>query len=173
MLRRSVETTVISGQTIASQNPALSAIVGKRTLTVGSAAWFPMDFGGIGSGPAGVNAQVATDGPTQKRQRLQERLDASLKVRIARNGRQEHADAPHVLRLLRAHRQRPHCRRPTEQRDEVAPPHSITSSARPISVLGMLTPSVFAVFRFRDNSTFVACWTGRSLGFSPFKMRAT
>jgi len=29
-----------------------------------------------------------------------------------------------------------------------------------------------AVLRFRNISTFVACWTGRSLGFSPLRTRA-
>src|SRR5262245_66311515 len=43
--------------------------------------------------------------------------------------------------------------------------YSITSSARPINVLGMLTPSDLAVFRLMYISTFVvACWIGRSPG---------
>ena len=46
-------------------------------------------------------------------------------------------------------------------------PYSNTSSARPISVLGMVRPSVLAVFRLMYSSTFVACCTGRSAGFSP------
>ena len=41
----------------------------------------------------------------------------------------EHANAPHPLRLLRARRERPR-RCAAEKRDELAPPHSITSSAR-------------------------------------------
>ena len=46
----------------------------------------------------------------------------------------------------------------------------ITSSARPISVLGMLTPSALAVFRLMYISTLVvACWIGRSPGLSPFQ----
>ena len=50
-------------------------------------------------------------------------------------------------------------------------PHSITSSARPISVFGMLRPSAFAVFRLIYSSTLVACWTGRSAGLSPLRTR--
>ena len=46
----------------------------------------------------------------------------------------EHADAPHPLALLRARRERPRSRRAAEQRDELAPLHSITSSARASSV---------------------------------------
>jgi hypothetical protein len=47
----------------------------------------------------------------------------------------KHADAPNTLRLLRAGRERPR-RRAAEQRDEIAPPHSITSSARARTVAG-------------------------------------
>jgi hypothetical protein len=49
--------------------------------------------------------------------------------------------------------------------------YSITSSARPISVLGTLTPSALAVFRLMYSSTLVACWTGRSAGLSPLRTR--
>src|SRR6516164_10244281 len=45
--------------------------------------------------------------------------------------------------------------------------HSMTSSARPINGNGIVKPSALAVFRLIINSTFVACWTGRSAGFSP------
>jgi hypothetical protein len=37
------------------------------------------------------------------------------------------------------------------------PPHSITSSARPSNVVGMVRPSVLAVFRLMTNATFVSC----------------
>jgi hypothetical protein len=49
--------------------------------------------------------------------------------------------------------------------------YSITSSARPSNVTGMLTPSVFADLRLRISSTLVDSWTGRSAGFSPLRMR--
>src|SRR5262245_49852155 len=48
--------------------------------------------------------------------------------------------------------------------------YSINSSARPISVFGMLIPSAFAVLRLIISSTFADCWTGRSEGFSPFRI---
>jgi hypothetical protein len=51
-----------------------------------------------------------------------------------------HADAPDPLWLLRARRERPR-RRAGEQRDELAAPHSITSSARNKSDVGMEIPS--------------------------------
>src|SRR5450759_620609 len=47
--------------------------------------------------------------------------------------------------------------------------YSITSSARPISVLGTLRPSALAVFKLMYSSTLVACCTGRSAGLSPLR----
>jgi hypothetical protein len=71
-----------------------------------------------------------------------------------------------------ARRERPRRRRTTEQRGELVPPlHSITSSARPIRGSGIVRPSAFAVLRLMISSTFVACWTGRSAGFSPLTTR--
>src|SRR5262249_43369999 len=80
----------------------------------------------------------------------------------------EESDNRH--RLLRTRRERP-CRRAAEQRDEVATPHSITSSARPDSGSGMVMPSVLAVLRLMNSSILVDCWTGRSVGFSPLRIR--
>src|SRR5262249_8358851 len=57
----------------------------------------------------------------------------------------ESADSQHLLWLLRPRRERPCDRRAAEQRDELAPPHSITSSARARSVGGSSMPSAFAV----------------------------
>src|SRR5262249_53828864 len=42
----------------------------------------------------------------------------------------KHANASHPLALLRARRERPCDRRAAQQRDELAPPHSITPFAR-------------------------------------------
>ena len=50
--------------------------------------------------------------------------------------------------------------------------YSINSSARPDRGNGTVMPSASAVLRFRNSSTFVACWTGRSPGFSPLRTRA-
>jgi hypothetical protein len=49
----------------------------------------------------------------------------------------------------------------------------ITSSAMANSVSGMVRPSALAVFRLMTSSSFVDCWTGRSAGFSPLRMRST
>src|SRR5215467_15318271 len=68
---------------------------------------------------------------------------------------------------LRACRERPRRRRAAEQRDEVAPSHSITSSAMASSPGGKLRPNTLAVLRLITNSNLVDCMTGRSAGFSP------
>src|SRR5262249_21655046 len=125
----------------------------------------------LASRPTDLNPHVAADGPAQQRQPLQERPDAGLKYRIIRGCVHEHADAPHPLALLRARCERPRRRRAAEQTDELAPFHSITSSARASSVGGTSRPNALAVWRLRINSIFVDCCTGRSAGFSPLIMR--
>src|SRR5262245_41961078 len=85
------------------------------------------------------------------------------------------AEKPHhrYHRLLRARCERPHRRRAAEQRDERAalhPPHSITSSARASTVVGISSPSVFAVLRLTTSSYLVGACTGSSAGFSPLRM---
>ena len=49
--------------------------------------------------------------------------------------------------------------------------HSITSSAVASSVGGIVRPSAFPAFRLITRSNLVGCWTGRSPGRSPFKIR--
>jgi len=61
----------------------------------------------------------------------------------------------------------PHRRRAAEQRDELAPFHSITSSARASSVAGTSMPIVFAVCKLMTSSNLLACIIGKSAGFSP------
>jgi|GraSoi2013_115cm_1033766.scaffolds.fasta_scaffold16238_2 hypothetical protein len=81
--------------------------------------------------------------------------------------RQQHADAPHALWLLRPRQQRPRGWSAAQQRDELAPFHSITSSARASSVGGTSMPSAFAAFMLMISSNLVGCSTGRSAGFAP------
>src|SRR6516165_21643 len=63
----------------------------------------------------------------------------------------QHADAPHPLALLRAHRERPCCRRTAKQGDELPPlhlrGHSMTSSASASSLSEIWRPSALAVLR--------------------------
>src|SRR5262245_41135211 len=49
--------------------------------------------------------------------------------------------------------------------------HSITSSASASSLSGIARPSALAVFRLMTRSNLVGCRTGRSAGFSPFRIR--
>ena len=70
-------------------------------------------------------------------------------------------------RLLRACRERPSCRRAANKRDERAPPHSITLSARNTSPGGTSWPMAFAVWRLMTNSMWLGCSTGKSVGFAP------
>src|SRR5262249_19241801 len=74
--------------------------------------------------------------------------------------------------LLRARRERP-CRCAAEQRDKVAPPHSITSSARARKDSGIVRPIAFAALTFTTSSNLVAWSTGRSAGEAPLRMRPT
>src|SRR5262249_50947836 len=99
-----------------------------------------------------------------------ERSDASLSFRIGRSRAHEHA-APHLLALLRARRERPRGRRAAEQRDELAAPHSITSSAIASTPGGMVRPSIRAIWALMTSSNLVDCTTGRSAGFAPLTMR--
>src|SRR5712691_9665331 len=64
-----------------------------------------------------------------------------------------------------------HGERAAEQSDELAPSHSITSSAVASSVGGTVRPSILAVWWLMIRSNFDACTTGRSVGFSPLRMR--
>src|SRR5262249_35208016 len=92
---------------------------------------------------------------------------------IALGARHQHADASHRPGLLRARRERPCRRRAAEERDEFAPSHSITSSARAISVGGMARPIALAVIRLTISSNLVGCSTGISEGFVPRRILST
>ena len=82
--------------------------------------------------PASIDAHVAADCPTQERQPLIKRREERLESRIVRGGRQEHADAPHPLALLRAHCKRPH-RRAADERDDLAPLQPIELHLLPLT----------------------------------------
>src|SRR5262245_27792414 len=84
----------------------------------------------------------------------------------------EITDYRHRLRL-RARRDRPRRRSASEQLDELAPLHSITSSAWARSGSGTLRPSVFATLRFTTKSYLVGSWTGISPALTPLRMRST
>src|SRR5262249_15388496 len=74
-------------------------------------------------------------------------------------------------RLLRVRRERPRNCRAADQRDELAPLHSITSSASCWRCSGTSRPSALAVCRLMTNSNLVACTTGRLAGFALLRTR--
>src|SRR5262245_47028504 len=79
----------------------------------------------------------------------------------------QHGNASHPLALLCARRERPRACRAAEQSDELAPLHSITSSARASRVGGMVRRSALAVSRLTMKSNLVGCSTGMSAGLVP------
>src|SRR5262245_36505880 len=94
----------------------------------------------VGGTPAKVDLNIAANGPARFLEALQERRETHLPFRIIGGEVHEYADVPHTLALLRPRRERPRgCG--AEERDEVAPSHSITSSARASSVGGISRPS--------------------------------
>jgi hypothetical protein len=109
----------------------------------------------------------------------------------------QNTEASGARRLLRPHAKGPHSRRAAENGNEVPSLHpspvkaivylnysttglvhssnakhySITSSARATICVGIVRPSALAVLRLTASSTLVDCWTGRSAGFSPLRIR--
>src|SRR5262245_26490683 len=82
----------------------------------------------------------------------------------------EESDHRH-RRLLRTRRPRPRGRRAAEQRYELTPPHSITSSARCCKHHGTSRPSALAVLRLMTRSNLVGRTTGKSPGLAPLRIR--
>src|SRR5262245_32952690 len=104
---------------------------------------------------------------------VQKRRTAGLPVRVVRGGaRSQDADPPQLVVLLGARRQRPCCRS-AKQRNELAPLHSITSSARASSVGGTSRPRALAATILMTSSYLVGISTGKSPGFVPLRMDAT
>jgi hypothetical protein len=96
----------------------------------------------------------------------------TVRVAIRRRPGAEKPNHRH-RRLLRASRDGPRRNRAAEQRDELAPLHSITSSAATSKPGGTVRPSIRAVWALMTRSNFVDWTTGRSAGLAPFKMRPT
>src|SRR5262245_31791976 len=88
-----------------------------------------------------------------------------------RRARAQQPDGRHLP--LRPRRERPRGRRTAEQRDELAPSHSITSSAATSSLSGTVRPSIRAVWWLITSSNLLDCTTGRSAGLAPLRIRPT
>src|SRR6516225_2283780 len=84
----------------------------------------------------------------------------------------KHPDYRNSSRLLRPRSERPR-RRAAEHRDELAPLHSITSSASCCSCSGTSRPSALAVFRLMLSSNLTGPCAGKSAGLAPLRTRST
>src|SRR5262249_27166518 len=109
--------------------------------------------------PAILDDDCAALAPAELAQPLHERGGPCALA--CRRTAPEESDRRRLARLLRARRERPHSRR-AEQRDELAPPHSITSLAPCRNGSGMVRTSAFAVLRLTTSSNLFASCTGRS-----------
>src|SRR5262245_33014147 len=105
----------------------------------------------VGIAPAIIDSEVASIRPAELLKALLKYGHAGADIGIAFRNRHQHADTTNSLRLLRACRERP-CRRAAEQRDELAPRHSITSSATTSSACGTVRLSALAVLRLMISS---------------------
>src|SRR4029077_1781713 len=72
-----------------------------------------------------VDAQITTFRPSKLLKSLTESREALLHLEIILGEANQHADAPHALRLLRPRSERPRCYRTTEQRYKIAPFHCL------------------------------------------------
>src|SRR6516165_7109260 len=119
--------------------------------------------------PANLDCVGSVLDPAKLAQSLHKGGDPSALCR--RCGAAHEPDSRELYRLLRDRRERPRCYRAAEQRDELASPHSITSSASASSLSGTVRPSALAVLRLITSSNLVDCCTGKSAGLAPLRMR--
>ena len=77
----------------------------------------------VARAPPSFNCYVAAVGPTEMLQALHERGHSTLRLRIVRRERIQHADAPHLLGLLRTRGERPRHNRAAGKYDEFPSPH--------------------------------------------------
>src|SRR5215468_3033964 len=116
---------------------------------------------GVVLGPADVDPHITSNIPAQFLQALVERCKSILTFRVVRSPVHEDTNSPRTFWLLRPRCERPRCRA-AEQRDELAPSHSITSSAMASSDGGTVRPSILAVSTLMASSSFDDCTTGSS-----------
>ena len=77
----------------------------------------------VTSDPAILNPNVATIGPAQLLQRVEERCDASLTLAISLRVQDQHSDPANPVRLLCTRQERPRECRTAHKRYELAQPH--------------------------------------------------
>src|SRR5262249_16885434 len=121
--------------------------------------------------PTELDQEIATFDPAEIAKSGAKRRNATCLT--GRGYKTQEADTSNLKRL-RARRERPRRRRAAaHERDELAAPHSITSSARASSVGGTSRPRALAVLRLIANSNLVGCSTGSSAGLAPCRIRCT
>jgi hypothetical protein len=76
-----------------------------------------------------IELDIAASRPPQLCELLLEGLNTSLVLGVGFSVRHEDSNTPNAVCLLGMHWERPSSDCASEKRDEVAPPHSITSSA--------------------------------------------
>src|SRR6266567_1128873 len=92
-------------------------------------------------------------------------LTKILDVHVWRGSRRQIANTHRLYGPLRPRRERPRGHSATANHcDELAPLHSITSSAVICMINGTVRPSALAVLRLITNSSLVGCSTGKSVG---------
>src|SRR5262249_52996991 len=121
--------------------------------------------------PAILNRDIAALDPAQLTQPLHK--SGGQMARICHRTRGHHPNGRQLSSLLRPGRERPRGSRAAQQRDELAAPHSITSSAVPSRLAGSSIPSALAVLRLITSWNFVGACTGRLAIFSPLRIRST
>src|SRR5262249_53147734 len=112
---------------------------------------------------ANIDAEIAAFRPPEAIEPLTNGGDARLHFGIRFGPTYQNSNpSEEIALLMRARRERPRgCA--AEQRDELAPPHSITSSASCCSCTGTSRPRDLAVFRLITSSNLVGACTGSSV----------
>src|SRR5205807_921067 len=122
--------------------------------------------------PSEIELNVAAFYPPEVLEAFLKRRDERLCFGIAGVECQHHSDPTHPLGLLCTRSERQDS--PTaNQRDELPPPHSITSSARASTIGDSSMPMAMAVRRFIRKSNLVGRSNGRSPGFAPLSTRSS
>ena len=116
---------------------------------------------GLTVGPAILDRDIAAVGKARFTQSFEE-TSKTIGVLLRRARVQESDHRP----LLRARTKRPD-RRSTKSGNELAPPHSITSSARSRKSRLIVIPRARAVARLTTSSNFTGCSIGKSAGLAP------
>ena len=145
-----------AGRSLCSRPPSSPRSRGAKTATL---------FSNIarhtaeGRAPPALHAQQAT---VTRAMRIRVATAGTIRFSIGEFAICKARDGRCAVNIVRADKvarwpvvpERPRCRA-AEQRDELAPLHSITSSARASSVGGKVTPSALAALGLMTSSTFV------------------